>query len=134
MRSPLRVNGGRTRAIPRCSWVGAAARGLVLKLPDRRADSLAMTAVVLTRPRQLLTHGPAFSALLAGIAATSVIFGAGWLSAATMSWVAVGLLVLGLVVAVDARRSSDLLGLWRATLIAVASGSVLAAMLFLELR
>jgi hypothetical protein len=105
----------------------------LLKLRDRSADSLAMTAVVLSRPRQLLTHGPAFSALLAGIAATSVIFGAGWLSAATMSWIAVGLLVLGLVVAVDARRSADLLGMWRAMLISVAAGAVLAAMLLLEL-
>ena len=92
-----------------------------------------MTAVVLSRPRQLLSHGPAFSALLAGIAATSVIFGAGWLSATAMSWIAVGLLVLGLMVAVDARRSADLLGMWRAMLVAVAAGAVLAAMLFLDL-
>jgi hypothetical protein len=97
------------------------------------ADPLAMTAVVLSRPRQLLTHGPAFSALLAGIAATSVIFGAGWLSATAMAWISVSLLVLGLVVAVDARRSADLLGMWRAMLIAVAAGAVLAAMMFLEL-
>ena len=92
-----------------------------------------MTAVVLTRPRQLLTHGPAFSTLIAGIVATSVIFGVGWLSATAMSWIAVGLLLLAVTVAIDARRSEDLLGMWRAMLIAIAAGAVLAGMLFVEL-
>lgn len=105
----------------------------MLKGGSAPADSVRMTAVVLSRPRQLLTHGPAFSALIAGIVATSVVFGAGWLSATAMSWIAVGLLVLAIVVAFDARRSDDLLGMWRAMLVAVAAGAVLAGMMFLDL-
>jgi hypothetical protein len=117
----------------RRAYSQVALETVTLKTRGTRADPSAMTAVAFSRPRQLLTHGPAFGALLAGIATTSVIFGAGWLSVRAMSWIAVGLLVLGLLVAVDARRSDDMLGMWRATLIAVAAGAVLAAMTFLEL-
>jgi hypothetical protein len=92
-----------------------------------------MTAVVFSRPRQLLSHGPAFATLCAGIATTSVVTGVGWLSAGVMMWIAAGLLVLGLVAAVDAGGSHDTVALWRAILIALAAATVLAAMILLDL-